>query len=168
MQSKKCVQTAKEASISSACDGGPTQDEIFGVPLEVLVAGPYPLYHQLGSEAPLYRIEQSGARNVARYADVAATLRASRFVAQEPMFVALEVAALQQLTERRMVLRDAPAHTRLWRLINNACMPRMVSAPISASTAVMQSDSVMGRSKFDSKKVFDELDTEAGILYFNS
>jgi cytochrome P450 len=70
----------------------PTLHEIFGVPLEVLVADPYPLYHRLRSEAPLYRDEQSGAWIVTRYADVAAMLRDARFVAQKPLFTEPELA----------------------------------------------------------------------------
>jgi cytochrome P450 len=104
----------------------PTLHEIFGVPLEVLVADPYPLYHRLRSEAPLYRDEQSGAWIVTRYADVAAMLRDARFVAQKPLFTELELAQLQKMCERWMVLRDPPAHTRLRRFVNNAFTPRMV------------------------------------------
>jgi cytochrome P450 len=104
----------------------PTLHAIFGVPLEVFVADPYPLYHRLRSESPVYWDEQSGAWIVTRYADVAAMLRDPRFVAQKPMFTEPEIAALQQITERWMVLRDPPAHTRLRRLVNNAFTPRIV------------------------------------------
>jgi pimeloyl-[acyl-carrier protein] synthase len=104
----------------------PTLHEIFSVPLEVLVADPYPLYHRLRSEAPFYWDEQSRSWVVTRYADVAAILRDTRFVAQKPLFTEPELARLQQITERWMVLRDPPAHTRLRRLVNNAFTPRIV------------------------------------------
>lgn len=104
----------------------PTLHAIFGVPLEVLVADPYPLYHRLRSEAPLYWDEQSRSWVVTRYADIAAMLRDARFLAQKPLFTEPELAPLQQICERWMVLRDPPAHTRLRRLVNNAFTPRIV------------------------------------------
>ncbi len=104
----------------------PTLHEIFGVPLEAFVADPYPFYDRLRAAAPVYRDEQSGAWVVTGYADVAAMLRDTRFVAQKPMFNEPELERLQQISERWMVLLDPPAHTRLRRLVNVAFTPRIV------------------------------------------
>jgi cytochrome P450 len=104
----------------------PTLHATFGVPLEVFVADPYPLYHQLRLRDPVYWDEQSEAWIVTGYADVAAMLRDARFVAQKPMFLEPELMQLQQITERWMVLCDPPTHTRLRRMVNNAFTPRIV------------------------------------------
>jgi cytochrome P450 len=105
----------------------PTLHEIFGLPLEVFVTDPYPLYHRLRAEAPVYFDEQSGSWVVTRHADVAAMLRDPRFVAQKPQFNEPEFERLQQVSERWMVLLDPPAHTRLRQLVNNAFSPRIVA-----------------------------------------
>jgi len=104
----------------------PTLHAISGVPLEEFVADPYPYYHRLRSETPTYRDAESGAWIVTRYADAGAILRDARFVAQKPFFNEPELERLQQISERWMVLRDPPAHTRLRRLVNHAFTPRIV------------------------------------------
>jgi cytochrome P450 len=103
-----------------------TLHAVFSLPLEVLAADPYPWYHRLRSEAPLYRDEPSQSWIVTRYADVAAMLRDPRFLAQKPMFPEPELAPLQQIVEQWMALRDPPVHTRLRGVVNSAFTPRMV------------------------------------------
>ncbi len=99
-------------------------------------ANPYPIYARLRTEAPVYRTPLRGKQMawlVTRYDDVVAVLRDQRFVkdplnarsaeqhAQEQWMPAL----LKPLA-RNMLDLDAPDHTRLRALVQQAFTPRRV------------------------------------------
>ena len=105
-----------------------------------LLADPYPLYHRLRAEAPIYR-RGAGVGNwtLTRYADVAAALRDPRFSADRnyadrraPRVARLaepersQFLALQHLETSSMLTTDAPDHGRLRGLAHQAFTPRMV------------------------------------------
>jgi hypothetical protein len=92
------------------------------------LADPYPTYHRLRSEEPVYR-HPLGFYVLTRYEDVAAFLRDARF----------GKSGYQALFERRfgsgpdgpwlglsMLFRDPPDHTRLRALVSQAFTPRVV------------------------------------------
>lgn len=101
---------------------------------------PYPLYHQLRTNAP---IRWDGATWVlTRYADVLAVLRDPRARAAriDPDPAWLEQTGLAPLftTHARMMLfTDPPDHTRLRGLVNTAFTPRVVEGLRSRITALV-------------------------------
>jgi len=99
---------------------------------------PYPLYHQLRAEAPVYWCEAWGAWVLTRYADVMAVLRdADRFssagrvgylLQQLPAPARQQVTALERHYTIGLAHTDPPDHTRLRGLLNKVFTPRMVAA----------------------------------------
>lgn len=99
-------------------------------------ANPYPTYARLREEAPVFRTRVWGKQSawlVTRYDDVLSLLRDPRFAknaasaqsaeqrAQEPW-----MPAFVQPLRRNMLDLDAPDHTRLRALVQQAFTPRMV------------------------------------------
>ena len=99
------------------------------------LANPYPYYHRLRREAPVYWSEAMGAWLLTRYRDAEAALRDPRLVSgtrisaavqQLPEAVQPEMEALQNHISTWMGFIDPPDHTRLRALVGNAFTPRMV------------------------------------------
>jgi cytochrome P450 len=100
-------------------------------------ADPYPLYHQLRADQPIFWSERWGCWLLTRYHDVHACLRAGAAYSN----VGRQAAMPRRLpTERQAGLRaltshyssglsnqDPPAHTRLRGLVNRAFTPRVVA-----------------------------------------
>ena len=99
------------------------------------LANPYPYYHRLRREAPVYWSEAMGAWLLTRYRDAEAALhdprlisgtRISAAVQQLPEAVQPEMQALQNHISTWMGFIDPPDHTRLRALVSNAFTPRMI------------------------------------------
>jgi cytochrome P450 len=104
-----------------------------------LLADPYPLFHRLHAECPVYR---SGSRFVlTRYDDVAAVLRDPRFSAKRPARAreglpavarsgptGSRMRAMMAFRGRQMLESDPPDHTRLRALANHAFAARTIAA----------------------------------------
>jgi len=96
-------------------------------------ANPYPLYHRLLTEDPVYWDRFLHAWVVTRYMDVVNVLQhfsASRTPAPEQL-TALGLSALTPLAEvlvRQMLFLDPPAHSRIRGLASKAFTPRRVEA----------------------------------------
>ena len=94
------------------------------------LADPYPVYHRLRAEAPVYR-HPFGFYVLTRYEDVAAFLRDARFGKSgyqalfEARFGGGPDASWLALS---MLFRDPPDHTRLRALVGQAFTPRVVEA----------------------------------------
>jgi cytochrome P450 len=90
------------------------------------VADPYPTYHRLRAEAPVYQ-SPLGFWVLTRYEDVVASLRDPRFV-KEPIasYVAARLGSPTPGAGLAMLDRDPPDHTRLRGLVNKAFTPRVV------------------------------------------
>jgi cytochrome P450 len=96
-----------------------------------VLANPYPLYHQLQREAPVYWDYYLHAWVVTRYADVVSVFQ--RFLAnciQTPEQLAtLGLSALEPLAQvmvRQMLFQDQPAHGRVRGLASRAFTPHRV------------------------------------------
>jgi cytochrome P450 len=94
---------------------------------------PHPLYHQLRAQSPVFALTPQ-LWILTGYHDCHALLRDPR-LSVEPRRAAdyQEVLAqtargplLQELTEKSMLFRDPPDHTRLRRLVQRAFTPRMI------------------------------------------
>ncbi len=97
-----------------------------------VLANPYPLFHRLRTEAPVYWDPFLHAWVVTRYRDVVTVLH--RFSAEcAPTPEQLQAMRLEELTPvaqvmvRQMLFMDAPAHTRLRGLAAHAFTPRRVA-----------------------------------------
>jgi pimeloyl-[acyl-carrier protein] synthase len=95
------------------------------------VANPYPLYHRLRSEAPLYWDFVSCGWFLTRYADVWAALVDPRLttknfsfdVSQLPPGLQDDLAPLGRVRKMEALYNDAPQHDRLRRPLNRAFNP---------------------------------------------
>src|SRR6266576_2381329 len=98
-----------------------------------VLANPYPLYHQLRTEAPVHWDPYLYAWVVTRYKDVITVLHqfsANRTPTAE-QFAAngmAELSPLAQMMTKQMLFMDAPAHTRLRSLASMAFTPARVEA----------------------------------------
>ena len=96
-----------------------------------VLANPYPLYHRLRTNDPVYWDPYLHAWVVTRYQDVITVLTqfsAARTPTAE-FFEALgasEVAPIAKVMVQQMLFMDAPAHTRLRKLAGPAFMPKRV------------------------------------------
>ncbi len=96
-----------------------------------VLANPYPLYHRLLSEAPVYWDPFLHTWIVTRYKDVVTVLQhfsAVRTPTPEQL-MALGLSTLAPIAEvlvRQMLFMDAPAHTRIRGLVSKAFAPRRV------------------------------------------
>jgi hypothetical protein len=99
-------------------------------------ADPYPVYHRLRSESPVYWSEAWGAWVMTRYEDILTVFRDSRrfsnkdrftrFLEQLPETTAEEIAPLKDHYVVGMLQSDPPDHTRLRALVNKAFTPRAI------------------------------------------
>jgi pimeloyl-[acyl-carrier protein] synthase len=100
------------------------------------LANPYPFYHQLRSEAPVYWSERLQAWLLTRYADVVSALNDPRFnsgdriaaiLSQLPETARAEMEPLADHLTRWVVFTDPPDHTRLRTLVGKAFTARTVT-----------------------------------------
>jgi cytochrome P450 len=98
-----------------------------------VLAAPYPLYHRLRTEAPLYWDVFLHAWVATRYADVVAVFQnfsAARTPTPEQLS-AMGLSALEPLAQvmvRQMLFLDSPDHARIRSLASRAFTPRRVEA----------------------------------------
>lgn len=101
-----------------------------------LFVNPYPAYHRLRREAPVYLDRASGELVLTRYADAVAALKnpklSSRRVAEGGLLLPglarrLVEPVIRALT-RQMLFSDPPDHTRLRGLASKAFTPRVVES----------------------------------------
>lgn len=110
-------------------------------------ANPYPVYHRLREQAPIYR-SPTGIWILSRYADVATVLRDSRFGYGDPR--APRARALLAQKEQGSLLRDArgksvssfltqnpPQHTRLRKFVAPAFAVRSVERHVPRITKLV-------------------------------
>jgi cytochrome P450 len=98
-----------------------------------VLADPYPLYHRLRTEAPVFWDPYLHAWVVTRYADIVTVLHQfSAKCAPTPQQLAAigmpELGPVAQVMMRQMLFMDAPAHTRLRGLASMAFTPARVEA----------------------------------------
>lgn len=97
-----------------------------------ILANPYPLYHQLRAEDPVYQ-SPDGHWYLSRYDDVARVLKDHLFSRESPHGAnpltseQREPTLLDEQMKQWMVFRDPPDHTRLRGLVNKAFTPRMIA-----------------------------------------
>lgn len=98
---------------------------------------PYPLYHQMREQAPVYWSDAWQAWVITRYDDVMAVLKDSDNYSSAGRVIALlnklppearqQVAALERHYEIGIAHTDPPDHTRVRNLLNKVFTPRMVN-----------------------------------------
>jgi pimeloyl-[acyl-carrier protein] synthase len=98
-----------------------------------VLADPYPLYHRLRTEAPVYWDPYLYAWVVTRYTDIVTVLHQfSAKCAPTPEQLAAigipELGPVAQVMMKQMLFMDAPAHTRLRGLASMAFTPARVEA----------------------------------------
>lgn len=108
---------------------------------------PYPVYHHLRTEAPVYWSEALGGWVLTRYDDVAAVLhspasflnsgRVTYLLQQLPPEARRQVEALERHYQLGVAHTDPPDHTRLRTLLAKAFTPRMVEAQRPKIVAVV-------------------------------
>jgi cytochrome P450 len=129
-------------------------------------ANPYPVYHRLREEAPVFWSESQGAWLLTRYDDVLDSLRNPRGFSSRGRFSAV----LERVPEEtRPTFRpledhfsvgllgsDPPDHTRLRGLINRAFTPRVVEQLRPRIVAIVAEllDAVEGREEMDAIRDF--------------
>ena len=97
---------------------------------------PYPLYHQLREQDPIYWDERFQSWVLTRHTDVIAILRDPRFTAERafkntswiPEKFLASISQPVRVLGRQMLFRDAPDHTRLRSLVSRAFTPRVVES----------------------------------------
>lgn len=107
------------------------QGVLFALQEPKRVANPYPLYHQLRSEAPFHWDFVLSGWFLTRYADVREALSDPRLstrnfpfdVGQLPPDLQEELAPLGCIIKREVLYNDAPEHDRLRRPLNRAFNP---------------------------------------------
>src|SRR4051812_6568782 len=121
-----------------------------------VLADPYPLYHRLRNELPVYWDPYLHAWVVTRYADVITVLH--RFSADRTptpeQFAALglsELGPVSQMMVKQMLFMDAPDHTRLRSLASMAFTPARVEALRSHIRGILNSllEPLLSRGRMD-------------------
>ena len=100
------------------------------------LADPYPFYHQLRAEAPVYWSERLQAWLLTRYAEVMSALhdprlnsgdRITAILSQLPETVRAEMQPLADHLTQWVAFTDPPDHTRLRTLVGKAFTPRTIA-----------------------------------------
>src|SRR4051812_41969601 len=100
------------------------------------LADPYPVYHRMRAEAPVYWSERYHAWMLTRYAHVKSTLvdprlksrsRIAAILSQLPQSATLEFKPLSDHMTKWLAFTDAPDHTRLRTLVDKAFTPRLIA-----------------------------------------
>jgi len=97
-------------------------------------ADPYPRYHRLRDEAPVYFHPRLGVWILSRYEDAVGVLRDPRFLANRTRSQAFQRTdpfrdlppVMRDGIYKSLLMTDAPQHTRLRKLVNKAFTPRGV------------------------------------------
>ncbi len=123
---------------------------------------PYPVYHRYRAASPVHRVEGPGGRAswyLFRYEDVGNALKEPRFIREARRIfprdafapIPKEQSAFWEMTDRWMLFRDPPDHTRLRSLVNKAFTPRITerTAPRIQAVADDLLDRVVGTGKMD-------------------
>jgi cytochrome P450 len=121
-----------------------------------VLADPYPLYHRLRAEAPVYWDPLLCSWVVTRYADIVTVLHrfSARRVPDPEELRALGLGRLSPIAAvmaRMMLFMDAPAHTRLRSLAAHAFTPRRVDRLRAHIQEIVDSllDAVVDRGRMD-------------------
>lgn len=121
-----------------------------------MLADPYPIYHQLRSNAPVHWHEPFSAWILTRYRDVNAALHDPRLSAARtgPMQAAAnrpELDAFFSFIGKRMIFTDPPQHTRLRGLVSQAFKPHIIEGLRSHIQTLVDHflDAGMRQGKFD-------------------
>ena len=109
------------------------------------LSNPYRLYQQLRAHDPVYWDQEMDAWVLTRYEEVQAVLPDPRFTkerfptdaSQFPEPMREQGASILRLLSRQMLFLDAPAHTRLRRLVSQAFTPRRISLMRDAIQALV-------------------------------
>jgi cytochrome P450 len=121
---------------------------------------PYPHYHALRREAPIFRNPLPPVFVLTRYADVAGVLRDPRFSVDRTRsnFFQSPLSPLRLFGEQfrsvflgMMLVRDPPDHTRLRNLVNKAFTPRVVEKLLPRIQQIVDAllDAVIVRGELD-------------------
>ena len=121
-----------------------------------VLANPYPLYHRLQEEAPVYWDPFLHAWVVTRYDDVLTVLlkySADRTPTPEKLdeMGLSQIGPIAKVMVKQMLFMDAPAHTRLRSLASYAFMPARVAVLRERIQSVAESllESMKGRESVD-------------------
>lgn len=93
---------------------------------------PYPQYHQMRAEDPVYFHPTQRLWVLTRYSDIVAVLSDPRFASSQdrsqfmPQAVREQLRPLLSMLALQMPFLDPPAHTRIRTLVNKAFTPRVV------------------------------------------
>jgi cytochrome P450 len=135
--------------------------DLFGLQSEAFFQNPYPVYHQLREQAPVYWCEAWGAWVITRHDDVLEVMRDHKrfssagrvtyLLRQLPESARQQVAALERHYEMGLGHSDPPDHTRLRSLLNRDFTPRMVEARRARVTEVADGliDGVLASGQMD-------------------
>jgi len=138
-----------------------TATELYYDPYDYAIdADPYPIWKRLRDEAPVYWNEQHGFYALSRYDDVLKGLL------DTDTFVSSHGILLEMITDEpyenvpMMIMKDAPEHTRLRKLVSRAFTPRRI-ADLEVKIAKLSNDLL---DTVDGQDEFDYIDTFAGLL----
>jgi cytochrome P450 len=124
-------------------------------------ANPYPLYHRLRMESPVYWSEKLGGWLLTRYDDCTAALRDHRRLSNRDRMTVLlkplgeEAGKRFELVRRHfcegLIFSDPPDHTRLRTLVNKAFTPSSVESMRPRIQQIVDSllDAVQDRNEMD-------------------
>ena len=110
----------------------PTQTEVYPLTDPAFLEDPYPVYHRMRQQDPVYWSEALGHWVLTRYDDVlAATRNAALSSARTEAFVRAQLrgsdpalaADFTRISKRTIIMRDGPEHHRLRILGNHAFTP---------------------------------------------
>lgn len=99
------------------------------------IQNPYPLYHALRAQGPVYWLSFPGLWVVTGYAEVMAALRDPRFLANRASISIARLKAVgredlipfYQTLQKSILVSDPPDHTRLRGLVSKAFTPKVVA-----------------------------------------
>ncbi len=108
-------------------------DDTLDLAIPELLVDPYPIYHRLRRETPVYR-RQVGIWYLTRFADVAQILTDPRFCRTPPAGCSIfeprqhRSNALERMIRQWMLFLDPPVHTSLRSIFDKAFTPRSAKA----------------------------------------
>ena len=143
----------------------PTQTEVYPLTDPAFLEDPYPVYHRMRQQDPVYWSEALGHWVLTRYDDVlAATRNAALSSARTEVFVRAQLrgsdpalaADFTRISKRTMIMRDGPDHHRLRILGNHAFTPSALQRWQSVIERVVDEllDAALSRDRMD---VIDDL-----------
>ena len=143
----------------------PTQTEVYPLTDPAFLEDPYPVYHRMRQQDPVYWSEALGHWVLTRYDDVlSATRNAALSSARTEVFVRAQLrgsdpalaADFTRISKRTMIMRDGPDHHRLRILGNHAFTPSALQRWQSVIERVVDDllDAALPRGRLD---LIDEL-----------